>query len=219
MDWRLEGMLQVEVGAEEGDDLVGDGGVAGLGGVTELLIDVVEDDEGEAVVAADDAHGLGELGFEFGIENEVDTRLRVVEAEGGTEAGHGRTEIPHVVFGPVGVFIVAEILAGPGVVGDAAGEDDIGFPEVFDASVEGAGLVVLVLIAEVADGGAGVGIVHLECPAHAGEYLVPPRLLNACDVVALGAVGGGLGPVPGFVGGGREPAFEGGVTVAEDGDA
>ena len=69
--------LLLQVFLHELHHLLGNGLHAGLTGVTQLLVDVVQFDEGQTVVSADDAHRLGMLGLEVGVENEVNASQRI----------------------------------------------------------------------------------------------------------------------------------------------
>ena len=187
--------------------------------MTPLLVNVVQFDEGQTVMSADDTHRLGMLGFEFGVEDEIDAGHGIVLLDDTAEARHGRTEEPEVVVSPVGPLVIADKFARPRIVGDAARKDDVGIAEVLHAGVERARLVVVVVITGITHRRTTVRVVHFEFPTHLVDDLPPPGLLDTYHIVALLTMRAVGTPIPGFVVGRSEPTFESGITVAEDGDA
>ena len=100
--------------------LLGDGLHASLAGMAPLLVDVVEFDEGQTVVTADDTHRLGMFRLELGVEDEIDAGHGIVLLDDTAKACHSGTEEPEVVVGPVSPLVIADEFTRPRIVGDAA---------------------------------------------------------------------------------------------------
>ena len=180
------------------------------------LVDVVQADAGHAVVLADGGDGGVDLFAKAVVEDEIDAGVDVALRHVLQHACHGGTKLEEVGMGKVVVAIVAHGSARPAVVGSGEDEDDVGTAEVGHAGEEGTQRIVGAVVAAIAHGGAGVGVVHAEVPALLGDELVPPGLRDVGDVGALGLVA--VLVVPGLVAGGRDVALEGGIRVAENGD-
>ena len=197
--------------------LFGDGFHALDGGVSVLFVDVVEGDEGDVVMVTDRADTLVDILLQLRVEDEVDLCVRIVLQEVDEHLRQGRTEIVEVGARPPIILIFAHLHVGPTVVGGAADEDDVGAAETAElcgARDERAWRIVIIVIARVADGGAGPGVVDAEFVTAVLDDLPPPRLFHAVDVGLLLVE---FVEIPDLVLL-RDEAFKRGVAVAEDGD-
>ena len=114
------------------EELVADGFHAADGGMTILLVNVVEFDELHVVVLAYLAHRLVDGFTELGVEQRVDDGLGIALLQHVEQAGEGWTELLAIVFCPVGILVFADGHVCPGIIGTAKHKDDIGITQTID---------------------------------------------------------------------------------------
>ena len=196
-----------------------------------LLVDVLEVEALDVVVLADGVDALVDALPELAIEDEEYLGRGVVALEVVEQLRHRGTEIIELLCCPVAIDIVAHRGSAPGVVGAAADEDDVGIAEgiaaaderavavvaVFGESLNGHAGLVAFLVAGIADGGAGEGVVLLKGQAlGAADELMPPGFLYLRHVVPLVVRRTVALEVPDMVGVAGHIALKGRVAIAQD---
>lgn len=151
-----------------------------------LLADVLERNHLGTPVVACLLGGLAYLGLELGVEDEIDIGVGITPHQIACQIAHGRAEGVEILLGIPLVLHFTQWRVGPGVIGAAEDQDDVGAAQVAGTGDKGAVGVVVSAIAGVANGGTTVGVVGVEFEATLLAEQVPPGL---CDIGHIGLLG------------------------------
>ncbi len=191
---------------------------AGHGGVAPLLVDVVQTDVLDAVIATDALHRLSHFGGKLGVGDVDDAGVGIELAELAHQVAEGGTEGVEILLAPSAEAVLPHGHTGPTVIGAAEDEEHLGTTQAMDAGDECTVGEVLPLVARMADSGAGIGVVGIELHGMEGGQQMPPGLLDAAYVVLLLSATVGTG-IPAGIGFGRDVAAIRGIGITKDGEA
>ena len=133
--------------------------------MSSLLGDVMKGDELGTPMFACFLHGLSHLGLEFGVEDEIYIGIGITLGEIAGQITDCRTEGEEVLRGIALMLHLPQGRIGPGVVGSAKDQDDIGTSQVAGTGDKGTVSIIIAIIARIAYGGSTVGIVGIELEA------------------------------------------------------